>query len=108
MRAYESIVDPDVTFEIDGAEVKKHALPGPFRWNGETAAVPEAIVWGYVARNTGELRFHGKGHEDLAVHGGGRGDPLVSDGVVPMAVEVEPLLAHQLRAGIAAPDVVRA
>ena len=67
--------------------------------------IPQAAVLIEIGHDSGERRFHGKGHEDLARVGGNFVGGIGSDGVIPESVEILPIGADELRAGIFGEDV---
>ncbi len=105
VRADDRAVDTHRRLIIDRAEVEHDILAAPAGGDGEAAAIPDAVVGGDPARDARQLRFDRKGHEDLAVHRRRPVGRLGGDRIIPQAVEVDPALAHHLRARVEAPCV---
>ena len=92
-------VDVNVGFPVARFKVEDDVLVFPVGRNGDGTAVDEQIVFSDFTLDAGERRFDRVRHKDLSV-------PFLNvfasldDGVVPQTVEVHPVIADELRAGI--------
>jgi len=119
-------VDPDPRVPVDGLEVQHDPPPGPAGRNLERPPVPQKLVGADDLLDARQDRLDAERDEDLAVPlprrrrlqrvervEPGVGDASAGpwarfalDGVVPQAVQVQPLLADHLRAGVLRPGVL--
>jgi hypothetical protein len=98
-------VDGDFAFPIDGAEVEEEAT-GVFEVGRvEGAVIDELVIRANSFHDAGEGRFDGEGDEDLAVIFAWQARSLPHDGIVPEAVEVGPVVANELGAGVFGVDI---
>src|SRR5439155_24181173 len=104
-------VDEDRAFPVDGSEMEQETLAGPAFRDAERAAIPDVAV---RLLDAGQRALDGEGHEDAPgeVEADGRLRAGARAGELPEAVEVEPVGAGELWAGVfgvglVGPDVLR-
>ena len=101
-----AVSDEDLRAEVDRAEVQEDALAGTLP-DVDRARVPEELVGLQEPPDAGERGLYRERHADPAVPGR-RTPRRVRDarhGVVPVAVQARPAVAHKLGTRIVAPGV---
>jgi hypothetical protein len=90
----------DACFPVHGLEIEENSPGVPAFREAEGPAVPEPVVGPDGLFNAGEGGLDGEGDEDVPVVGFGFRIAGRTDGVFPEAVEVHPIVADHLGAGI--------
>ena len=94
-------VQPDLSLPVDRPEVEQDVPAQPFFWDLEDTPVPQAFFGQEGALDTREGRLDGIGHQDAALRGGEGGFFQGGDGIVPPAIQVQPVRADQLGTRVA-------
>src|SRR5207253_1072124 len=81
-------------------------LPGPLLWHLEGPTIPEPLIRTDAFHHAGQGRLDGEGNENLPVELFRPTLLARPDGVVPQAVEVQPVMSLHLRPRVLGMDAV--
>ena len=100
-------VHPHARLPIHRAKMQQHALGAPLRGHLKLPRVPKPLVLAHIRHHARERGLNGERHKNFSIELLRLRRVLVCNRVIPESVQVEPILAHQLRARVFRVRVLR-